>query len=81
MSEYTIQLDHPMQIDGQSIHELTIRRPKVKDLREAEKAGAGASEQELSLFARLTGINPEDLDEMDLADYQKLQQRYSAFLS
>jgi hypothetical protein len=31
------------------------------------------AEQELAMMTRITGLVPEDLDLLDLADYQKLQ--------
>jgi len=77
----TIKLDYPVTIDSGEISELNLRRPKVKDMRDAEKAGTGDADRELALFARLTGLNPEDLEQLDLKDYQKLQKEYSGFLS
>ena len=35
----SVKLAHPFNIDGQLISEVTIRRPKVRDLRSLEKAG------------------------------------------
>ncbi|MCF7936837.1 MAG: phage tail assembly protein [Synergistales bacterium] len=76
-----IKLDHPLTIDGKTVESLTLRRPKVKDQRNAEKAAADPGGQELALFGALTGINPEDLEELDMKDYGKLQEAYGDFLS
>jgi hypothetical protein len=76
-----IKLDHPLTIDGTAVGSLTLRRPKVKDQRNAEKAAGDQGGQELALFAALTGINPEDLEELDMKDYRKLQDAYTDFLS
>jgi hypothetical protein len=81
LSNTNIKLDYPLTIDGKQVSELSVRRPKVKDQRNAEKAATDNAGQEISLFSALTGINPEDLEELDMADYTKLQQAYSSFLS
>ena len=76
MSNEKIKLDYPFSIAGQAVTELTVRRPKVKDLRKASRYGETAAEQEVGLLSSLTGCTPEDLDEMDAADYGKLQSRF-----
>ena len=81
MSDTKITLDHPLTIDGKQVSELSMRRPKVKDQRNAEKAAADDAGREIHLFSALTGVNPEDLEELDMADYVKLQRQYSDFLS
>ncbi len=66
----TVKLDYPIK-DGQGneIAELKIRRAKAKDIRKMR--GETDIEQTLSLLAILTGLVPEDLDELDVADMQK----------
>ncbi len=79
----TIQLQHPVTIEGTEIKHLNLRRPKVRDLRNAEKAGKGAgnAETEIRLFANLCEVTPETIEELDLADYGRLQKAYEGFLS
>ena len=78
----TIELDYPITVNGEEVSRLEIsRRPKVRDMRKAQQAASDDAGQELHLFAVLTGRNPEDLEELDLSDYRKLQQSYSDFLS
>ena len=77
----TIQLRYPVKADGATIEQLTMRRPLVKDLHAAQRAGAGAAETEVALFANLCEVTPETLDEMDLGDYRRLQGAYDGFLS
>ena len=69
-----IELDFPIK-DGQGneIKVLNIRRAKVKDLRRMQQK-ENAAEQEGFLVAQLTGLVPEDIDELDIADYAKVQQ-------
>lgn len=77
----SIQLKHPFdRTDGSGrVETITMRRPKVKDLKAAD--GGTAQDQETTLFANLCELAPADLDEMDLADYKQLQKTYEGFLS
>ena len=70
MSETILALDFPIQ-DGQgnTITELKIRRPKVRDVR--KMTGATEAEQSVSLLSIVTGLVPEDIDELDIADFQR----------
>lgn len=66
----TVKLDYPIK-DGQGneIKELKIRRAKAKDIRKMR--GSTEAEQSISLLAMLTGLVPEDIDELDVADFTK----------
>lgn len=69
----SIQLDFPIHdANGYVISELNIRRAKVKDIRKMQQH-KNESEQEMFLLHLLTGVLPEDLDELDISDYAKLQ--------
>lgn len=70
MSETILTLNYPIQ-DGQgkTLTELTIRRPKVKDLRKMN--GATEVEQSINILAIVTGLVPEDIDELDMSDFQR----------
>ncbi|MGX2951454.1 phage tail assembly protein [Ursidibacter sp. B-7004-1] len=70
MSNVVLKLEHPIT-DGQGnpITELTIRRPKVKDMRKMR--GSNDFEQTISLIAIVTGLVPEDLDELDIVDVKR----------
>lgn len=70
MSEVILTLDFPIQ-DGQgnTLTELKIRRPKVKDIR--KMTGNTDAEQSISLLAIVTGLVPEDLEELDIADFKR----------
>lgn len=78
----TVPLDFPTKFDGIERDRLTLRRPKVRDLRAAQKVGAGDPDGvELALFATLAEVAPNDLEDMDLADYHGLQDAYGRFRS
>lgn len=75
----TIKLDFPIA----DKEELTMRRPKVADKLAAERSSGKSSGGafEVALFARLIGVNPADMEEMDDVDYDKCQDAYVRFLS
>jgi hypothetical protein len=76
-----IELKHPVQADGRSVDRLVVRRPRVRDLLAAEKAAKGNAEQEIRLFSYLCEVPPAVIEELDLADYGRLQEAYKGFLA
>jgi hypothetical protein len=73
----TIRLDYPTSFDGVVRDVLTLRRPKVRDMRAAQKVAPGDEEgQEIAIFAALAGVSPNDLEGMDLGDYHRVQDAY-----
>lgn len=67
----TIKLDYPIKDGhGNEIKELTIRRAKAKDIRQMK--GKTDTENTIILIALLTGLVPEDIDELDIADFTKV---------
>ncbi len=82
MTTATIKLKFPVTADGTEIKQLQMRRAKVRDMRAAEKASGGsASSMEIHLFANLCEVAPAVMDEIDMADYTKIQETYEGFLS
>lgn len=68
-----VKLKYPVRLaTGQVLEELNVRRPRVGDLR-AVMHIANEAEQGLMLVARITGLVPEDLDELDLQDLEAVQ--------
>ncbi|STZ76107.1 phage protein [Bergeriella denitrificans] len=68
-----VKLKYPVRLPtGEVLEKVSVRRPKVGDIRAAAHLGSDA-EQELFIFARLTGLVPEDLDMLDFADYKEIQ--------
>lgn len=73
-----IKLKYPVRLaTGEMLEKLTLRRPKVGDIR-AVAGLATDAEQELAIMARISGLVPEDLDELDIADYKALQEFFRA---
>ena len=75
----TIKLTHPITINGAPCAALSMRRPKVKDMRLARRGTEDAGDQEVALFANLCEVTPDDIDALDLADYGKLQEVFRGF--
>lgn len=75
-----ITLDYPVNLPPHPpVNELTMRRPKVKDELEAKRGRLDEGEIEIALFASLTGQAPEVIHELDLIDYDKLQETLRDF--
>lgn len=76
-----IKLDNPVKIDGVEINELSLRKPKVRDLIVAGKKNVSESEREVNLIANLAEVSPETIQELDLSDYLKIQDWLKDFLA
>jgi hypothetical protein len=61
---------------GQRIEKLTVRRAKRADMKAAAKYSKDEAEQEDFLFAQITGMTLEDIDQLDLADSKALQDTF-----
>ncbi|MFM8745087.1 MAG: phage tail assembly protein [Aestuariivirga sp.] len=78
-----VKLSHPLRLGDRTIAEVTIRRPKVRDLRAMEKArepGASEIDQGIAMAAVLCGLPLEALDEMDAADFASISEVLGGFL-
>lgn len=81
MSKIKIELTHSIEIDGAKVGVIQLRRPKVRDMLSVEKSVDNDAEKEIQLFANLSELSPDNLLELDMADYAKLQKAYQDFLS
>ncbi|OOZ12192.1 phage tail assembly protein [Solemya velum gill symbiont] len=81
MSKVKIELTHSIEIDGAKVGVIQLRRPKVRDMLSVEKSVDNDAEKEIQLFANLSELSPDNLLELDMADYGKLQKAYQDFLS
>ena len=84
MNEKTaIELKYPITIDGTETRVLHMRRPKVRDqllLDKSGMVGKSQAEREVLLIANLCEVAPGNIEELDMADYKKLQETFGAFL-
>lgn len=69
-----ITLDYPITDGhGKRIDTLYVRRAKVRDIK-MMTSKKDEAEQEMFLLHLLTGVLPEDLESLDLCDYEKLSE-------
>jgi hypothetical protein len=76
-----IKLTNPVKVDGREIIEISLRRPKVRDRLAVERSNASDAEKEVQLIANLAELPIEVIEDIDLADYAKLQRALTDFLS
>lgn len=81
MSKVKVELTHAIEIDGVKVSVIQLRRPKVRDMLSVEKSTDNDAEKEINLFANLCELTPDNLLDLDMSDYTKLQKVYQDFLS
>lgn len=81
MLEKTIKFGMPITVDGKVVEQVTMRRPKVKDQKLAQTVATTRIDIETTMLSYLTGLPVAAFDDMDLADYQQLQEAFADFLS
>ena len=74
-----IKLSHPVVSDGTELRVLNLRRPKVRDVLLAAKIGGTEEEKEIRVLANLCEVAPDVVEELDMADYKKLQDGFRSF--
>lgn len=76
-----VDLKYPItKPDGSKVASVTLRRATVGDLKAAQRQADKQEDQELALIARLTGLVPEDVELIDLADYKRIQESFRELL-
>lgn len=75
-----IKLFVPVTISGSTYETINIRRPKVRDRLAVERIKKTDAEKEIALIANLTEVTVEVIEELDLADYNKVQEALQGFL-
>ncbi|KMN33073.1 MULTISPECIES: phage tail assembly protein [Chromobacterium] len=65
---------------GERIESLTITRLKRGDLKAAHQHSKDDADQEDFLFARMTGLLLEDIDQLDIADSRVLADCFRAMV-
>lgn len=76
-----IKLNEPIKVDGVLVHEISLRRPKVRDLLVASKRDVTESEREVNLIANLAEMPTEIIQDLDMRDYLKIQDVLKDFLA
>ena len=76
----SIKLKYPVQAEGRRIEEITIRRPKARDLRKMETAKGGDIAKSIDLIANLAELPPSAIEDLDASDFQSLSNKVAGFL-
>ena len=77
----TYTLTEPIEVDGEQVTELQVRRLKVRDIRAASKRGKGDDvDMGVHMVALVTDLTPEQVDELDAADFVALSEVVAGFL-
>lgn len=78
-----VKLARPIRLEERMIAEVTIRRPKVRDLRAMEKMrepGGTELDQGIAMAAALCDLPLAAMDEMDAADFAAVSEVLGGFL-
>jgi hypothetical protein len=79
----SMKLVRPIRVEERMITEVTIRRPKVRDLRAMEKMREPEGtelDQGIAMAAALCDLPLEAMDEMDAADFAAISEVLGSFL-
>ncbi|MFA5688568.1 MAG: phage tail assembly protein [Kiritimatiellales bacterium] len=75
MKTVTIKLDDPIKVAGEEKTELEFRKPTVKDIRIANaQKKDDLLEQSILLIGALSGLSPEDMDQISFSDLNKINE-------
>lgn len=77
----TITLTIPVTINGTVYEKINIRRPKVRDRLAVERIKKTDAEKEIAMIANLAEVTVETIEELDLADYGKVQEALQGFFA
>ncbi|STQ91722.1 phage tail assembly protein [Iodobacter fluviatilis] len=77
----TIKLSTAIKLNDVLVNQLQLREPTVGDQLDVQVLGKSDAEREQLMFARLCDCAPNDLRQLTLRDYKKLQDAYFRLLS
>jgi hypothetical protein len=78
----TVTLQFPITVDGREVSEVTITRPKVKDLKAMDAALDGITDkldQGIIMVSVLTGLSHDAVEELDADDFTELSEVVAGF--
>lgn len=76
-----IQLTRPVNMGGVEVKALRMREPTVADQLASEAATGSDSAKEIAMIANLCQQAPDDIKQLTLRDYKKVQAAFLAFLA
>lgn len=75
-----ITLSRPAKIDGADTTALRMREPNVQDQISSTEGMGSDSVKEIGMFANLCEVSPDDLRQLPLRDYKRLQTAFLGFI-
>jgi hypothetical protein len=78
----TLQLLFPITVEDREVSEVTMTRPKVKDLKAMDAALVGITDkldQGIVMVSFLTGLPTEAVEELDADDFTRLSEEVAGF--
>ena len=75
-----ITLSRPADIGGAKVAVLRMREPTVGDQEITTQMTGSDATREITAFANLCGLAPDDIRTLPMRDYGRLQRAYTAFL-
>ena len=80
MMNTKIVLQHPIKMDGVEVSELSLRRPKVRDLERMDKQ-PGQIAKAVTMVADLAELSPDQVREIDGEDFIAIAELLGDFLA
>lgn len=74
-----IKLQYPIEFNGQKRAVISMRRPKLRDFEAVENV-TNDIEKSVRLIANLSEITPDEVRELDMVDYRKVNAVLEDFL-
>lgn len=81
LPDVAIPLVFPIEISGVPCSQLTLRRPKVKDNKFINKLKCADEDRGHRMLAHLTGLSPDEFDQLDVADVATMGEWLELFTS
>lgn len=73
----TVTLSTKTELNGVKVGRITLREPTIGDVRGARKTAKDDNEQqEINVFASISGCSPADIERLTLRDYGRVQEGY-----
>ena len=76
-----VKLEYPVQSEGATLSEVTVRRPKGRDMRALPKGSDVSMEEMWPFYGLLCQIPDNAFDEMDAGDIAAIGEVVTNFLS
>lgn len=78
-TEETHELKVPIEYKGEERTEITIRRPKLKDMKKVSAIRGSDADRAASMIQILSGWAPQAVDELDSADVDAISKIIDSF--